>query len=252
MNGINFSIDGPMMTGTWYNHSTGDRFTVRDTFFENNQLLISTTDGRMMDYNTIQNYVQCDAKDLPRVKDKPQSHFDSIPEEVASILESPTPQDPNILEEDMYLINGHTQTKNTQTPLGNPNKPIVNPEVGLSEDQRLVERILSRQQLPAINCKVKWSKFPQKQMDVLIDMMGISVEDVCDFYISKINLNDIRESIKTEIEQYINTAMVFSREIKSELESISDMPRVEKPSETQEKKPNSPKKTILKKTPKKK
>ena len=37
MNGINFPMDGPCMSGTWYNPHTKDSFTVRDTFFENNQ-----------------------------------------------------------------------------------------------------------------------------------------------------------------------------------------------------------------------
>lgn len=205
MNGINFSADGPMMSGTWYNPNTQDSFTVRDTFFENNQLLVSTTDGRMLDYNMIQNYVQCDPKDIPSKKSK---QTNDIPTEVASILESPVPQDPNMLEEDMNLINGRNNIQSTPSPLGNLNK-INNEGIGKSEDQRLVERVLSRQQQPSINCNINWAKFPQKQMDVLMDMMGVDIEDVCDFYISKINLSDIRESIKKDIENYINVAMGY-------------------------------------------
>lgn len=205
MNGINFSVDGPVMSGTWYNPNTQDSFTVRDTFFENNQLLVSTTDGRMLDYNMIQNYVQCDPKDIPAKNSK---QINDIPSEVASILESPTPQDPNMLEEDMNLINGYNNIKNTPSPLGNLNK-INNEGIGKSEDQRLVERVLSRQQQPSINCNINWTKFPQKQMDVLMDMMGVDIEDVCDFYISKINLNDIRESIKKDIENFILVAMGY-------------------------------------------
>ena len=30
--GITFSGDGPMMKGYWYNPSTGDSFTVKDSF----------------------------------------------------------------------------------------------------------------------------------------------------------------------------------------------------------------------------
>ena len=59
MSGINFSMDGPIMDGTWYNTTTGDSFTVRDTFFQDNQLMVATTDGRLMDYNMIQNYNGC-------------------------------------------------------------------------------------------------------------------------------------------------------------------------------------------------
>jgi hypothetical protein len=58
MQGISFSIDGPVMTGTWYNPKNGDSFTVRDTYFEDNQYMVITTDGRRMDYNMIQNYIK--------------------------------------------------------------------------------------------------------------------------------------------------------------------------------------------------
>ena len=210
MNGINFSMDGPMMTGTWYNPNTKDSFTVRDTFFENNQLLVSTTDGRMLDYNMIQNYVQCDAKDISTMKQQPPlNKSEDIPAEVMSILESPTPQDPSILEDDMALISGHTTTYPTHS-LGTLNNPVLKSGIGQSEDQRLVERVLSRQQQPSISCNINWTKFPQKQMDVLMDMMGVDLEDICDFYISKIDLNDIRESIKKDIKTYIETAMGYN------------------------------------------
>lgn len=261
MNGINFSIDGPMMTGTWYNPNTKDSFTVRDTFFENNQLLVSTTDGRMLDYNMVQNYVQCDAKDIPALKQQqPLNRSEDIPAEVMSILESPTPQDPNMLEEDMVLISGHTTAHPTRS-LGSLNNPVLKSGIGQSEDQRLVERVLSRQQLPSINCNIKWSKFPQKQMDVLMDMMGVDLEDVCDFYISKINLDDIRESIKTDIKQYIEDAMGYNGEEEAPVQIQEPITIIEdtstesidyEPVVKPQKKPRNPKNTTPKKTSKKK
>lgn len=213
MNGINFSIDGPMMTGTWYNHSTGDRFTVRDTFFENNQLIVQTTDGRMLDYNMIQSYVQCDPKDIPT---KEVNHANNdVPAEVANLIESPSPQDPYMLEEDLELITGNSQQRNVvslgnlNTPTPNPNAIKIEQDPSQTEDQKLVQRVLSRQQQPSISCNINWTKFPQKQMDVLTDMMGVDLEDICDFYISKIDLNDIRESIKRDIKTYIEIAMGY-------------------------------------------
>lgn len=208
-NGINFPIDGPYMNGTWYNPHTKDSFTVRDTFFENNQLVVSTTDGRILDYNIIQSYVQCDPKDIPQ-KETSQAQ-DEIPAEVAALLETPIPQDPNILEEDMMLITGQPKQPvslgNLNTP--SPNMVIEHQGIGQSEDQRLIQRVLSRQQQPSISCNINWTKFPQKQMDVLMDMMGVDLDDVCDFYISKIDLNDIRESIKRDIKTYIEIAMGY-------------------------------------------
>jgi hypothetical protein len=213
MNGINFSMDGPIMDGTWYNTTTGDSFTVRDTFFQDNQLMVQTTDGRMLDYNTIQNYVQCDSKDIPT--NNVQKTNNDIPVEVAELLESPTPQDPYMLDEDMALISGDIVNRNPIPTVTTSNNCIVPNHTGnvgstvKTEDQRLVERVLSRQQQPSISCNINWTKFPQKQMDVLMDMMGVELEDVCDFYISKIDLNDIRESIKRDIKTYIEIAMGY-------------------------------------------
>ena len=210
MNSINFPMDGPVMNGTWYNPHTKDSFTVRDTFFENNQLMVQTTDGRMMDYNMIQSYVQCNPKDIPA--EEPKQSYNDIPTEVAELLEAPTPQDPNMLEEDRLLISGQPKQSMSLGNLNTPNPIAVKLEhqgIGQSEDQRLIQRVLSRQQQPSISCNINWTKFPQKQMDVLMDMMGVDLDDVCDFYISKIDLNDIRESIKRDIKTYIEIAMGY-------------------------------------------
>lgn len=209
MSGINFSMDGPIMDGTWYNTTTGDSFTVRDTFFQDNQLMVSTTDGRLMDYNMIQNYIKSDKPiNIPK-----QQKNNDIPIEVIELLESPTPQDPYMLEEDMALISNNHNTTPPVATSNNCTTPKLYTDIVAStvktEDQRLVERVLSRQQQPSISCNINWTKFPQKQMDVLMDMMGVDLEDVCDFYISKIDLNDIRESIKRDIKTYIEIAMGY-------------------------------------------
>lgn len=207
MNGINFTMDGPIMDGTWYNISTGDSFTVRDTFFQDNQLMVSTTDGRLMDYNMIQNYIKSDKPiNVPK-----QQKNNEIPTEVVELLESSSPQDPYMLEEDMNLIYNNmptvTKSNNCTTPKLHTDSVV---DTVKTEDQRLVERVLSRQQQPSISCNINWTKFPQKQMDVLMDMMGVDLDDVCDFYISKIDLNDIRESIKRDIKTYIESAMGYN------------------------------------------
>ena len=207
MSGINFSMDGPIMDGTWYNTTTGDSFTVRDTFFQDNQLMVSTTDGRLMDYNMIQNYIKSDKPiNIPK-----QQKQDDIPIEVIELLESPTPQDPYMLEEDMALISNKpirpvATSNNCAAPKLYTDSVISEVK---TEDQRLVERVLSRQQQPSISCNINWTKFPQKQMDVLMDMMGVDLEDICDFYLSKIDLNDIRESIKRDIKTFIEIAMRY-------------------------------------------
>ena len=110
--GFNFPADsGPVMSGTWFNRRTQDSFTVRDAFLEDNQMIILTTDGRRLDYNTIQEYEQVNDNQLP-LKNGQQNQ---LPLEVASMVEdvealpviearAPTSAVSGMLPEDMALI----------------------------------------------------------------------------------------------------------------------------------------------------
>ena len=71
-NGIMFGTQGPLMSGYWVDPRTGDSFTVKDSFFEDGQYIITTMDGRKLSYDIIQNYVQSDKPiDIPKSQQKP-------------------------------------------------------------------------------------------------------------------------------------------------------------------------------------
>lgn len=201
-NGINFAMEGPMMEGTWYNTITGDSFTVRDTFFENNQLMVATTDGRMLDYNIIQNYIKSD-KPID-VQKKPKQTMSEVPAEVLNMLETNDSQD-DILEEDMNLLQGnmYNQPITAQTPSTNQ---VVTPQPVESEDDMLVRRILKRSLAPEVECKVTWKNFPTKQMEML-DMMAVDVDAIVDYYIKDIDLNVIKEIVKDGIKKHIEKSL---------------------------------------------
>jgi hypothetical protein len=201
-NGINFAMEGPMMEGTWYNTITGDSFTVRDTFFENNQLMVATTDGRMLDYNIIQNYIKSDKPITPQKKT--QSITNELPAEVLSVLETNDSQD-DILEEDMNLLQGnmYNQPVITQNPSINQ---VVTQQPVETEDDMLVRRILKRSIAPEVDCKVTWKNFPTKQMEML-DMMAVDVDAIVDYYIKDIDLNTIKEIVKDGIKKHIEKSL---------------------------------------------
>jgi len=201
-NGINFAMEGPMMEGTWYNTITGDSFTVRDTFFENNQLMVATTDGRMLDYNIIQNYIKSDKPIAPQ--NKPKQTMSEVPAEVLNMLESNDSQS-DILEEDMNLLQGnmYNQPITTQTP---STSQVVTRQPVESEDDMLVRRILKRSIAPEVDCKVTWKNFPIKQMEML-DMMAVDVDVIVDYYIKDIDLNTIREIVKDGIKKHIEKSL---------------------------------------------
>lgn len=201
-NGINFAMEGPMMEGTWYNTITGDSFTVRDTYFENNQLMVATTDGRMLDYNIIQNYIKSDKPITPQ--NKPKQTTSEVPVEVLNMLETNDSQN-DILEEDMNLLQGnmYNQPVATQNPSINQ---VVTPQLVESEDDMLVRRILKRSIAPEVDCKVTWKNFPTKQMEML-DMMAVDVDAIVDYYIKDIDLNMIKEIVKDGIKKHIEKSL---------------------------------------------
>lgn len=238
--------EGPILTGNWYNPKTGDSFTVRDTYFEDNNFYVITTDGRRMDYNLMSQYVQSD-KPLPKMEE-PKPQQPQIPQEVLSQMTNDGSDD-FMTEEDRALIMGVTgELKGSQVSVQQPAsiqpKPVVTQE---SEDDMLVRRILKRASKPAVTCGVKWSNFPEKQFEML-DMMAVDTEKIVEYYLQSIDLEALREEVKFGIEKYIYDYFGNEKEIAEFNESfeleVTEKEPVEKPKPT--------KKSTTKKTPKKK
>ena len=112
-----FGGEGPVMTGTWYNPHTGDAFTVRDSFFEDNQYVVTTTDGRYFRYDQLQNYIQSDMKleDLKKMKVEKTPVKEELPSEVANLI-SEDSYSSMMLPEDEVLINKPHSFGNIASP----------------------------------------------------------------------------------------------------------------------------------------
>ena len=204
---MNFGNEGgPFMSGHWYNPKTGDSFTVRDTFMEDNNIIVLTTDGRRMDYNMIQQYVKTE-KPMPK---KPVDGYENknsavdIPEEVRAIMAD--------AEEDLKSLTTKTATEK-EYPLSNPVTPQQNIYSGtvssyqeIDEDQMLIKRLLKRAAEPTISCAIRWNNFPKEQIHML-DMMAVDDEKIIEYYISKMNLEDIKKSISESLRKYLNDMM---------------------------------------------
>jgi hypothetical protein len=241
--------EGPILTGNWYNPKTGDSFTVRDTYFEDNNFYIMTTDGRRLNYDIVSQYIQSD-KPIPKME-QPQPKT-QIPQEILSQMESGV-EDDFMTDEDKALIFGGTiQPQPTDTLSFNAQeKPNFSGPVtlgqGESEDDMLVRRILKRASKPAVTCGVKWSNFPEKQFEML-DMMSIDTEKIIDYFLQSIDLEALREEVKLGIEKYIYDYFGNEKEIAEFNESFEPEVVEKEPVE----KPKTTKKPTTKKTTKKK
>jgi hypothetical protein len=199
--GMTFN-DGPMISGHWYNAKTGDSFTVKDTYFEDNNLYVLTTDGRRLNYDMFSRYVQTE-KPMPKQQPKTQvQHDNTLPPEVAKELSKSNDifGEDLLTDEDLALLN---------KPLSKQNQTVqvaTTDAIQLDEDALLIKRMLDRATVPNVDCKVSWSKFPLKQMDML-DTMGVDHKRIADYYINKLNIDEIRAIISGAIVKYIETGL---------------------------------------------
>lgn len=199
-----FDGNTPVLDGFWYNPKTGDSFKVRDTFFEDNNLAIMTTDGRRMDYNMISEYIKGEPKDLETIKksDIKKSPSVSIPRSVLDEVVQVSKEDNNdydsyITDEDKRMIRENIyETKNekmSELPLSTGHTKTIE-----DEDMILIRRLLKKSTRPSILCNIQWQKFPVRQIEML-DMMGVDTQKIADYILQDIDLNVIRNKIKEEI-----------------------------------------------------
>lgn len=211
--GMMFGGEGPVMQGTWYNPKTGDAFTVRDSFFEDNQYVVTTTDGRYLRYDQIQSYIQTEMKldELKQIKSENVIKQDEqLPAEVSELISTNDEysNDSMMLEEDIALIN------NTHTPvkLGNIYEPLTTQQkqpVGYTTqpmqnmNTAIIEKALKNTVKPDFSINVKWTDYPVKEIEMLKDIMDIPVDEIVEWYLNNIQLEDFIMAFKNAIDDKI-------------------------------------------------
>ena len=212
MQGIQFNMEGPVMSGTWYNPKTGDSFTVRDTFFEDNNYIVTTMDGRRLDYNFIQNYVKSDSP-IPKMEQPNKTNNKpEIPQEVLNEISND--MEDFILEDDMLLL----QTKTA------PQKEIISSRCinldNLSDSKKdskptnyyIIDKALSKVKKPKFELKCKWDKFPKQEIEMLKDIMDIDMSEIKDYIFEKFIDESYKEDLKKQLSKVISENLEISEE----------------------------------------
>lgn len=193
--------NGPVMEGTWWNPKTGHKFTVRDSFFQDGIFTVMTTDGRMLDYNMIQDYVQYVGKDQDEVYSKPNlGTINNLPPEVADLIE-PTP-----------MVTQMTY----EVPVA-PKTNIV--------DYDIIDRVLKDHPVPACDVRLKWNA-PNEQLKTLVDILNVDASSIVEYYISKIDLEGLKKSFEDSIRAYLTPKTTEERTV--EPKEISKAPNKKK------------------------
>ena len=206
-NGMTFGLDGPQVTGWWFNPKTGDKFNAIDTFFEDNNLLIKTADGRLVNYNQIQNYVQVEKPEM--IPNKPitpaKKPDDSIPAEILAELDNNEDNSYNaeglmIPDDDIY---SGSSIRDIQTISSNPAYEVANSSRQAIKDFDIIDRALSNKNIPEPVANIEWKNFPKREIEMLIEVMNISEEEIISYYINKISMNIVKDMVAEGIKNFI-------------------------------------------------
>lgn len=218
--GMMFGGEGPVMQGTWYNPTTGDAFTVRDSFFEDNQYVITTTDGRYLRYDQIQNYIQSDMKldELKQLKKENTVKEEALPAEVSNLIAGDDtyfggvtndmllPEDAALIKPvNMDLGNIYTTSTQQKQPTGYTTQPVQNMNVAI------IEKALKNTDKPNFSINVKWDNYPSKEIEMLKDIMEIPVTEIVDWYLDNIQLDEFIMAFKTAIDDKISFGNEYKR-----------------------------------------
>ena len=246
--GITFDGTAPMMEGTWFNPKTGDVIKIRDTFFENNNYVARTTDGRMLNYSQLQNYVRDDSKSVSQ---------NSNPAAKPVTKQAPTgvPSTPKVnpdamlSAEDLAILDGlekPEQQAEIEATHGLQNG-MAERMNGISDylDQRgqeltisdqIINRAMEDEDEPRLVVQVSWNA-PTEKLRFLKQNMGITDSDIVRWITRTLDSRDLHSDVKDSVANWVDN--MFEKE--------------PKPSQAQaEEKPKGPLKVPKKKVPSKK
>lgn len=206
MNGVMFGGEGPIMQGNWYNPRTHDIFTVRDSFFEDNNYVVMTTDGRCLNYNQIQEYIQTDTpldqlKEMLKKEKAEKEKHEDIPAEIKNMLvnENEDPySDYMIPDDDIYgkslgnINQKHLAPASQHTYSIKEDKPI-------SINRTIIEKGLKNANGPRITITVDWNDYPESEISMLTNMMDIPHEEIAEWFCDNMDVSWVYEDIKNAI-----------------------------------------------------
>ena len=197
MNNLTFGMEGPIMDGTWYNPQTGDSFTVRNSFFEDNQYIVQTSDGRILRYDQIQNYVK---SDKPIEMPKPQPTTTDLPPEVADLI-----GDYEADSIESMRINSLGSLNTPYEPEAStfiPETQMVNKSVSTNYD--IISKALTKRSLPDFQVLIDWDAFPSKEMNMLMELMDVEESEIVDWYLNQVDITNTTYMIKEVLKDFIS------------------------------------------------
>ena len=223
-------MDGPTIEGVWQNSKTGDFFTVRDSYMEDDDFIIIATDGRRFNYKMLNDYSQTNQKieelkhsrDMIRRKreqDEDNEVLKLIGSDEEDILTKPlkrntqpttqTPSGGVEMDDEINSLMGN-YANSVKRPAG-VRMPIDAPDYDRSvaykqpalKDADIIGRALKRVKAPEIKLDLIFEKYPEKQLDMLVNLMGCEYEDIANWMYEEYFSMDLKSIIIDKIKEML-------------------------------------------------
>lgn len=201
MNGLEFPIDDFNMTGTWFNPRTHDMVTVRDVYFQDNQPIVMSSDGRQIPYSVFSEYVQAplDSNGKPVIPNTstPPTAQASNPAPNRSILtEGLTDNISNdLLDDPLFQVSTTPQQPQQEQPTAAVKEPS-------SPNRSIIDKALKHCSIPSAKVSFTWQNFPKKQLSALTDVMEVSVDEIVEYLYGEV-MSTIHDDIATLFKDYV-------------------------------------------------
>ena len=223
-------MDGPTIEGVWQNPKTGDFFTVRDSYMEDDDFIIIATDGRRFNYKMLNDYSQTNQKieelkysrDMMRRKreqDEDNEVLKLIGTDEEDILTKPlkrntqpttqTPSEDVEMDEEINSLMGNyanpvRMPAAVRAPIDVPgyDHPVTYKQPAL-KDADIIGRALKRVKAPEIKLDLIFEKYPEKQLDMLVNLMGCEYEDIANWMYEEYFSMDLKSIIIGKIKDLL-------------------------------------------------
>ena len=223
-------MDGPTIEGVWQNPKTGDFFTVRDSYMEDDDFIIIATDGRRFNYKMLNDYSQTNQKieelkhsrDMMRRKreqDEDNEVLKLIGTDEEDILTKPlkrntqpttqTPSEDAEMDDEINSLMGNyanpvRRPAGVRMPIDAPvyDRSVAYKQPGL-KDADIIGRALKRVKAPEIKLDLIFEKYPEKQLDMLVDLMGCEYEDIANWMYEEYFSMDLKSIIIDKIKEML-------------------------------------------------
>lgn len=164
----------PDISGTtWWSRTGQDHFTVRDVIMDpSSGMMITTTDGRMINMDRMDNYIQ---------SDKPVDFTNrATPRVDVRGLDNETP----------------VQVEEWNEPIAETSMTSTNHEI--------IQRAMLEVGKPVVRVSLEFETYPERELSVLRDVMRVPEDEILEYCYRAWFSSGLEESIKSQLRELLS------------------------------------------------